>query len=609
MDLITGAVLLIVGGKYFGAKKPTGQNNQINANTLAQTGEMILNSERPLGQNVYATDDLLRSNLDLERRANEVYPVAVAKEQAAKKWAKPQLESIDGGSRDGAWTLYAAPVRGEQDVTVPGSIEDSPVGLSTFASIPFNEKPYLKGSTNKNLPIYSRKYEQMNNVGVGGYQPKTEQTADVNGAQNPFSVGLVDNIARYDPQQRLASTHDGENLPGNTSVNDSSNTFRNYFAAAVPRVKAQTNINPTTELRIDGMSGGNADPMYSAPALKPQNYGVNHRRNVDGTMVNQIQRGNQITLNQPQGYNEFDQQNTIPERKLKSLADVKARWGAAFVDRGQSGITAANISQLNHDGSIPQTSIEASTRTNDVTWNSGRFAQLDNFNNGSQTGIRDNIFVGPTLKDQTLYTHQGHASNQEAMNAGYLSRKEPMRVTMKETLVRPMETGVAVQHRMPQQGNYQNDAQHLDVQMTNAASITPVMTRTAGFFADGDITRDLPSAPSITNKEINSSLGGQVIAGGAGSAVSASAVRGWAQSDRKDGLEVVDNRAFIPSGNDSGLYQLGQEGEAIGSSLRQTKEPGACQPVNFGVNQQRNLPSQQDFKASWQAGMRQPKRG
>lgn len=449
----------------------------------------------------------------------------------------------------------------------------------------------------------------MNNTGVGGYQPKTEQVATVNGAQNPFSIGLVDNISRYAPEERVAGTYDGSNLPSNQTVNDSGDRIQTYFAGAVPRVKAQANINPTTELRIDGMSGGNADPMYQAGPIKPQNYAVNHRRNVEGTMVNQMQRGNQLALNQPQGYNKYDMQNSISDHKMRNLADVKARWGAAFVDRGQNGFSAANVAQLQSNSAIPQTSIDPCTRTNDVGWRSERFAQLDNYNNGSLTGIRDNVFVGPTLKDQTLYTHQGHVSNSETMNAGYLSRTDQMPITMKETLVRPMEDGVSIQHQMPKQGNYLNDADHLDVQMTNSASITPVMVRTAGVFADGDITRDLPSAPQMTNKELNSSLGGQITSGGAGNYVTAGAVRGWAESDRKNGLEVVDDRAFVPSGHDSGLYQLGQEGQNIGSSLRQTKSGVACQPLTFGVNQERNIPSPQDFKTTWQNGMRQPKRG
>ena len=613
-DILTAMFLLGVGGKYLNSsQKRTPIKNQINANT-ANVETETLASSRGLSQNIYAQDDLLKSQLDLERRANPTYPMAVAKQQQERAWGKAKLDAVDDGSHDGAWTQYAAPisVSGETIATVPvkGSIEDESPDNSTFTAYPFDEQPYLTGFNDKSLPASSRRYEQMTNLGVGGYRQKQEQAATVNGPQNPFQVGLIDNVNAYNPEERLASTFNGSNIDAET-YNDSGQPYQTYFANAVPRVKAQADINPTVELKYDGMSGGNADPLFSAPALSPQNYEVNHRRNVAGTMVNQIQRGNQIALAQPQGYNVQQNQNSLPTGKLKkSLADIKDRWGSVFINRGQGGITAANIAQLQRNGgasSIPQTSIDSCTRSQDVQWNTERFAQIDNYDKGSGNYVRDNVFMPPTMKDQNLYAHQGHSSNSQMMNAGYLSRTEPTDVTMKQTVLR-QDNGLAVQHYTPYEGSYLDTEKSIDLDMTNSASITPVMTRTPGVYAPGDNTRYLPAAPVTTNKEINSSVGGQIVPGGAGTQISAAAVRGWGCSDRKDGLEVMDNRSYVPLGRDAGLNQLNADENSVQDNMRGRKGQSACVPPSLGTDMQSHIPSARDFCQVWTQTGRQTKR-
>ena len=144
--------------------------------------------------------------------------------------------------------------------------------------------------------------------------------------------------------------------------------------------------------------------------------------------------------------------------------------------------------------------------------------------------------------------------------------------------------------------------------MTNAASITPVMTRTPGVFISGDTSRDLPSAPNTTNKEVNTSIGGQRIMGGASSHVPAAAIRGWGSSDRKDGLEVLDSRAFVPWNNDGSMSQLDYQENQAGASLRPTKYQNVNDLTNLGVNVQRNIPSTQTFQQNWNETAKQPKR-
>ncbi len=555
-------------------------------------------NQRALGQNIYAVDDYVGSDVDLQARSQKVYGPAIAKQEKSKQWAQPTLTALGDG--DGAWVNYA------------GNPQQPNPSLDSFKVVPFVEEPYSKvASANRaslNTFNPARRFEEMTNIGTGGtgYRSKTEVLGVMNGGEDPVATNLIDNISMLNPTNSLATTFDGSHLAntGTTGgITDNNTVIKTYIPTKQNTIDNKS-VNPGQKtFEFNRMSGGNGNRDFNAPALLPNQYQMNHRRNVEGTNYDQLQRSSgQFSSNVPQGYNSYESMATLPTTKSqgKKLDTQEGRFGNAVVAFGQQG---------NNMGSIAnnQTILETDNHRQTLQYDPRQFTQI-NIPKPMGTDVRDNIFLDPTRKDDMLFSHTSSLSNNERTNASYLTRTEPMPVTGKQTLIRASQ-GNAIQHQMPQQSDYQNQQEdwRRDLHITNANGYQSQLHRTPGAFIPGDHTRQMPNQPRATNKQLNSQqIGQRGPIGGASNYVDASAPRGWKTTDRRQGYEFAAHQPIANMGYDVANVQLQQKEMNVDQHYRQSKLSEVPSATIFGAT---TLPSAtapaqsqlDSFQHAWQS--------
>lgn len=551
-------------------------------------------NQRALNQNIYAVDDYATSAADLQARSQKVYPPAIAKQQQSTQWGTSTLTGLDEG--DGRWVQYAA------------NPQQPNPSLDSFAVVPFVEEPYSKAASGSRASLNTfnpaRRFEEMTNIGTGGtgYRSKTEVLGVMNKGENPVATNLIDNVAMLNPTNSLATTFDGSHL-ANTGVtggiSDSNAVIKQYIPTKQSTI-ADKSVNPGLKtFAFDRMSGGNGQRDFNAPALLPSNYQTTHRRNVDGTNYDQLQRSSgQFSASIPQGYNSYEAMASLPTTKSQGrrIDTHEGRVGNAVVAFGQQGNNMGNIA-------TNQTVLEPDQHRQTLQYDARQFTQVD-IQQPLGTDVRDNVFIDPTRKDDMLFSHTGNLSNNVRTNASYLTRTEPMPVTGKQTLIRASH-GNAIQGTMPQQSEYQNQQEdwRRDLHVTNANGYQSQLHRTPGAFVPGDHTRQMPNQPRATNKQINSQqVGLRGPIGGASSYVDAFAPRGWKTTDRRQGHEFTAHQPIANVGYDVGNAQLGQTEMNVDQHYRRSKVSEVPTGTIFGATvAQVQAPLNNGFQQAWQA--------
>lgn len=586
-------------------KQPTTLSGVLNSDyAVSSVLKRQIPNQRGLSQNIYNVNDLDVTNADLQNRAGKVYTAAAAKETAGKKWGQPSLDGLEDD--ESKWLHYAANPEQPNART-----------LSSFSIIPFVENEWEKndsvGRKTGNTMDTRRRFEQMTSVGTGGYVAKKEVLNEINQGVNPVSTNLIDNVDRLNTQNMISTTFDGTTLDktGAMGVSDQNRVLKNYVAT---RQKTIDDSSVDPGLKTFALQrGGNADRSFNAPALLPQNYQLNHRRNVSGTQYDQLQYSRQTTNSLPQGYNKVENMATIPVDKAqgKRISDIGQRIGNAGANYGPQGQHMGMISndQGRYNG-IPSTSLVTSQHTQELQYDPMRFTQIS-VREPMGEAARDNVYLNQTLKEDTLFSHQGAASNNIFSNASYLSRIEPLPPTNKETLVRE-RFGRAISMGLPQQSNYQSQMQDWkrDLQETNANNYETELHRTPGVYVPGDNTRYLPDVPDATNKELNASaIGAMGVIGGFSNYVNASAPRNWRASDRKMGHEFNAAPMITNRRTDTENAQLTAQEDSLEHSYKR-KKTDAVSLTNFGGSFQAfgadNVGLDQ-FRDRWVRGAKKPK--